>query len=158
MDSGVSQEEKRVVPPVVFFFLCLLPGAFLQHVRPRAIAGYSFAAGMAAGFTALLLAVALAAWGIREMRRLDTTILPGRIPARLVTTGPFRFTRNPLYLALLLVLAGLAIMGNSRWLALGAGALLLLLDRLVVIREEAMIRRAFGAEYAVYVARVRRWL
>jgi protein-S-isoprenylcysteine O-methyltransferase Ste14 len=129
----------------------------MQHVRPRCIAGYSFGAGMAAGSGALLLAVALAAWGIWEMKRHRTPIEPGQIPARLVTTGPFRFSRNPLYLALLLVLAGLAVMGNSLWLGLGTGVLLLLLDRLVVRREEAAIRRTFGPEYSAYVTRVRRW-
>lgn len=92
------------------------------------------------------------------MKRCRTPIEPGQIPARLVTTGPFRFTRNPLYLALLLVLTALAVMGNSLWLALGTGVLLLLLDRLVIVREEAVIRRTFGSEYSSYVARVRRWL
>ncbi len=106
----------------------------------------------------LLLAAALASWAIVAMKRRRTPIEPGRIPAGLVTTGPFRLTRNPLYLALLLVLTALAVMGNSLWLLLGAGALLLLLDRLVVVREEAVIQRAFGSEYSAYVAQVRRWL
>ena len=92
------------------------------------------------------------------MKRLKTPIQPGQIPARLVTTGPFRFTRNPLYVALLLVLTALAIMENSLWLAFGTGALWLLLDRLVVVREEVQIRQTFGSEYSAYAARVRRWL
>jgi protein-S-isoprenylcysteine O-methyltransferase Ste14 len=158
MDCGVSNEANRVVPPPVLFFGCLLLSALMQYVRPLSIAAYSFTVGMVIGSSALLLAAALAAWGIWEMKRLGTAIEPGRIPARLVTTGPFRFTRNPLYLALLLVFTGLAIMSNSLWLALGVGVLLLLLDRLVVVREEAAIQRAFGSEYSAYVAHVRRWL
>lgn len=161
-NSGLIAEKshnvRRVIPPPVLFFVCLILGMFLQHVRPLPIAGYSFGAGIAVGTVALVLAVVLAAGGIREMRRHGTPIEPGRIPARLVTSGPFRFSRNPLYVALLLVLAGIAIMGNSLWLAAGTGALFLLLDRLVVVREEAMIQKAFGPEYSNYAARVRRWL
>ncbi len=148
----------RIHPPPVLFFSCLILAALAQHFWPLAIADYSFRSGLAVGAFTLLLAATLASWGIFEMKRRRTPIEPGRIPAGLVTTGPFRLTRNPLYLALLLVLTALAVMGNSMWLLLGAGALLLLLDRFVVVREEAVIQRAFGSEYSAYVARVRRWL
>jgi protein-S-isoprenylcysteine O-methyltransferase Ste14 len=114
--------------------------------------------GMVVGSITLLLATALASWGILEMKGRRTPIQPGQIPTRLVTTGPFRFTRNPLYLALLLVLVALAVMANSLWLVLGTGALLLSLDRLVVVREEALIQRTFDSEYSAYAAHVRRWL
>ncbi len=113
---------------------------------------------MGVGSITLLLAVSLASWGIIEMKNRKTPIKPDQIPIRLVTTGPFRFTRNPLYLALLLVLASLAVMGNSLWLAVATASLLLLLDRFVMVREEAVIQRAFGSEYSAYVVRVRRWL
>lgn len=146
------------LPPIVYFFACLALGALLHYYRPLAIADYSFLAGMVTGLMALLLATSLAAWGIREMRRLGTPIEPGLIPVRLVTSGPFRFTRNPLYVAQLLVLAGLATMVNSAWLAFGTGVLLLLLDRLVVAREEAVNTRTFGTQFTAYASRVRRWL
>lgn len=156
--SGEYPGVGRIHPPPVLFFSCLILAALTQHFWPLAIADYSFRAGMAVGAFILLLAAALASWAIVAMKRRRTPIEPGRIPAGLVTTGPFRLTRNPLYLALLLVLTALAVMGNSLWLLLGAGALLLLLDRLVVVREEAVIQRAFGSEYSAYVAQVRRWL
>ena len=138
--------------------MCLILSALAQHFWPLSIADYSFLTGMTVGVVTLLLAVTVASWGILEMKRLKTPIQPGQIPARLVTTGPFRFTRNPLYVALLLVLTALAIMENSLWLAFGTGALWLLLDRLVVVREEVQIRQTFGSEYSAYAARVRRWL
>jgi protein-S-isoprenylcysteine O-methyltransferase Ste14 len=148
----------RIHPPPVLFFTCLILATLAQHFWPLSIADYSFRSGMTVGAFTLLLAATLAAWGIFEMKLRRTPIEPGQIPAHLVTTGPFRFTRNPLYLALLLVFTALAVMGNSLWLLLGTGALLLLLDRLVVVREEAAIKHAFGSEYSAYVARVRRWL
>jgi len=148
----------KVTRPPVLFFACLILGALLQYLWPLSIANYSFATGMVAGSIALFLAAALASWGIWKMKRHCTPIEPGRTPVRLVTTGPFRFSRNPLYLALLLVHSAFAIMSNSLWLALGTGVLLVLLDRLVVVREEATIQNAFGTEYSNYVARVRRWL
>ncbi|MBM3851933.1 MAG: isoprenylcysteine carboxylmethyltransferase family protein [Verrucomicrobia bacterium] len=145
-------------PPVLLFLVCLLGGFALQHFWPKSIGGYSLAVAMGVGAPLLLSGASLVAWGILEMRRSSTTFLPGQVPSRLVTSGPFRWSRNPLYVAQLLILAAIAIMADSLWLAFGVPALLLLLDRLVVVREEAVIRAAFGADYAAYTTRVRRWL
>jgi len=144
--------------PPVLFLVCLTTGLLLQRARPLDIDGHSFLVGMATGCAALLLAVGLAAWGILELKRQATPIEPGSTPTRLVSTGPYRFSRNPLYVALLLVHAGIAAMTGSWWLVMGTVALFGMLDRVVVVREEAVIRQTFGAEYAAYRSRVRRWL
>lgn len=122
------------------------------------MASYTFAVGVAVGVTGFVTAAAIGAWAMSEMKRQQTTVEPGHTPSRLVTTGPFRFSRNPLYLSLLFIAAGLAIAANSLWFALAALLLFLLLDRLVVRGEEAMIGRAFGDEYVRYRSHVRRWL
>ncbi len=130
----------------------------LQLYRPLETAPYSFAAGLIAGGLCLGAAVAIGAWAIREMKRHETALEPGSVPTRLVTTGPFRFTRNPLYLAQLLVLLAIAFAFNSAWFVAATVLQLLLLDRLIVVREESVIRDKFGTEYASYATAVRRWI
>jgi len=76
----------------------------------------------------------------------------------IVDTGPYRFTRNPIYLAMLLGLIGLAIALNSLWLLLTLVPFVLVIRYGVVAREEAYLERKFGEDYRRYRARVRRWL
>jgi protein-S-isoprenylcysteine O-methyltransferase Ste14 len=89
---------------------------------------------------------------------------PGRLecthqPAEsIVDTGPYRFTRNPIYLSMVLGLIGLAIAFNSLWLLLTLVPFALVIRYGVVAREEAYLERKFGDVYRGYRARVRRWL
>lgn len=143
--------------PARLFFLCLAAAAALQFLEPLPIAPYSFEAGLIGGVSALLAGAGLGAWGIRELQRHRTALEPGSVPSRLVITGPFRFTRNPLYVALVTIAAGIAAMVNSAWFLAGTAILLLFLDRLVIRREESTMREVFGPAYDAYVSRARRW-
>jgi len=110
------------------------------------------------GLAIMAASLALADWAIHAMRRQATTPNPHGEPTALVTGGPFRFSRNPIYLADMGLLAG--------WcLALGTLAGLVLLAPLYVVLgsrfirpEEARLAAAFGEPYRAYAARVRRWL
>jgi protein-S-isoprenylcysteine O-methyltransferase Ste14 len=104
------------------------------------------------------LAAVVVAWSILVMRRAGTTIEPGGTPSAPVSNGPFCHSRNPMYLALLLALAAFAPLLDSRWLIATALLLLLLLDSLVIPREEQLLLKLFGAEVTAYCRRVRRWL
>ncbi|MEO8034758.1 MAG: isoprenylcysteine carboxylmethyltransferase family protein [Acidobacteriota bacterium] len=148
----------RLFPPPAIFLACIAAGALAQRFRPWLIAPYSFQRGLVFNAVAVLPALFIAGWAMIELRRHHTTIEPGHTPAHLVTSGPFRFTRNPLYLALLLISLGTALAVNSIWLLLTSVLLFVLLDRLVVVREERTIDEAFGDGYRSYVKRVRRWL
>lgn len=154
----MSSSGARLIPPPLLLLACLIPGVILQSLQPVRLAPYSFGAGMAGGAILLLIVVGIGGSAMRELRRHETTIRPDREPSRLVTTGPFRFTRNPLYVSLLTFVAALAVMVNSAWLVLSGVTLFLLLDRFVVRREEPVIARKFAAEYEEYRSRVRRWL
>lgn len=97
-------------------------------------------------------------WATREFRRRRTTILPLRRPTSLLCHGPFRFSRNPLYL-------GMAVLALVPWLAWGQLGLLLapapfimFVNAVVIPHEEAKLRELFGPDYAAYCRRVRRWL
>jgi protein-S-isoprenylcysteine O-methyltransferase Ste14 len=98
------------------------------------------------------------AWGIPTLLKAGTTVRPDKPATKLVTGGPFRFSRNPLYLALTLMYAGIATMANSIWAMLLLIPLTLFMTRFVICREEEYLLRAFGDEYARYKRRVRRWL
>jgi len=111
-----------------------------------------------AGWVLIAAGVALSVWAALSFRRVRTTIVPYQPPSALVTTGPYRFSRNPIYVADLMILAGAA-------LVLGAPLALVLmvpfhqvLLRLFILPEEAVLRRELGQPYLDFQARVRRWI
>lgn len=112
---------------------------------------------IAAGAVLMALSLALALWGFLTLRRAGTPVEPGQVPSRLVTEGPYRFSRNPLYLAQLLFLAGLGLAAFP-WLLAGAFVQALLLRQFVIPGEERRIADHFGEAYGAYRRRVRRWL
>jgi len=110
------------------------------------------------GYGVVGLGLGLAVWSLAVMLRAGTDPRPDKPDAALLERGPFRFSRNPVYLGFLLVAAGLALRWADAWCWLAVAACALLLDRLVVAREEAYLRSRFGAAYAGYARRVRRWV
>ena len=147
-----------MIPPPVLFLLCLIAGAVAHRYWPRELAPYSFTLGLVTGCVLLVLAAILGGLAMREMHRSRTPIEPWKDPLHLVTSGPFRFSRNPLYVTLVTLSLAIAIMVNSLWLIASAVLLVLLLDRLVIAREEKILDRTFGPEYRTYKSQVRRWL
>ena len=113
---------------------------------------------LAGGLAGLGGAIALA--GVWQFRRARTTVHPLRpeTASTLVTTGVYRFTRNPMYLGLLLALFGWAILlGQPAALLLAAGYVPVM-NRLQIGPEENALRTRFGAAFNAYQSRVRRWL
>jgi protein-S-isoprenylcysteine O-methyltransferase Ste14 len=92
------------------------------------------------------------------MRRAGTNVNPTEPTTILVVEGPFKFTRNPLYLSLTLFYAGVAILMNALWAMLMLPAVLFLVNRGVIEREERYLERKFGEQYTQYKERVRRWI
>lgn len=146
------------LPPPLLFLGGLVTGWLLERfVRALPMAGDGGAL-RAVGTVLAVLGAALAAWGMITFRRARTAIVPLRPASRIVTNGPYRFTRNPMYTGLTLVYIGVSLYMNSAWPLLALPIVLALLVRLVVRREEAYLRGAFPDEYAAYQTRVRRWL
>lgn len=107
-----------------------------------------------------LVAVALLVAGAAELSflRAGTATLPTSPTTALVAGGVYRVTRNPMYLAMTLVLVGLGAALGSAWFWLVAPAAVRLVTRLAIAREEAYLAAKFGDAYLAYKARVRRWL
>ena len=95
---------------------------------------------------------------MRTIEKAGTPIRTDRPVPRLVTDGPFRFTRNPEYLGLAMLYAGIALLRNSLWAILLLPVVVYVIQREVIGREERYLERTFGEEYLAYKARVRRWV
>jgi len=123
-----------------------------QRERKKAL---MFGVAMALVF---LIGFALAAFSVRTFTRAGADVVPGRPATTLVTNGPYRVTRNPIYIGFILLYFGIAILATSVWMLLLLVPLLIVLQRGVVEREETYLDAKFGEEYGKYKARVPRWL
>ena len=144
------------VPPPLTYLLTLLLGLvldrrlhlpFLPH-RVAGVLGWPLVGG----------GMALATWFIRTMRGADTTLDVNKPVSSLVQDGPFRYSRNPGYLSLAMIYAGIATLRNALWAILLLPLLLLVTQRELIEREERHLERTFGEEYLAYKRRVRRWV
>jgi len=110
------------------------------------------------GFLLVLIGFLLGVGALIAFRSARTTRDPHRPVSRLVTSGVYRFTRNPVYLGLILMLIGVLLNAGSYWGILLAPVLVILFNRLVIEREEEYLAYKFGDEYRSYKSKVRRWI
>jgi protein-S-isoprenylcysteine O-methyltransferase Ste14 len=145
----------RVMPPVYLLAAIvvmaaldwLLPGGSALPVPWRWL-----------GLVPLIGGLLLGGLAARLFRKHQTTIKPGQVSNLLMSGGPYRLTRNPIYVGMVLVLAGVATLlgGIAEWFVLPV--FIWLIARNVIPVEESMLEERFGQEYHDYCARVRRWI
>ncbi len=110
------------------------------------------------GWAMIVFGLGVAIWAVRTLVRAGTTAVPHQQPDQLVTDGPFAYSRNPIYLADLVILAGWCLVqGTAAGLVL-VGGLYAVLELRFVRPEEARLRAAFGRAFDAYCAGVRRWV
>jgi len=156
MTGKQSDSAGVMVPPPLIYLMGLVLGYGLGLVFP--IAFLPFAPSLILGAVILLVGLAIASSAIRTFRRHRITTLPARPAAALVQDGPFRFTRNPMYLSLGISYAGLALMLDSPRGLLLLIPVVLAVNFYVIVREEKYLTREFGDKYRSYMAKVRRWI
>jgi protein-S-isoprenylcysteine O-methyltransferase Ste14 len=110
-----------------------------------------------AGYVFMAAGLILIAWSALWFQRKRTPIMPHEEPRALIVEGPFRINRNPIYTGLVLIVAGFAVWLGALSGLLPALALPLVIHRRFVLKEEAALRRAFGAEAEAYFRATRRW-
>lgn len=145
-----------IFPPPLIYAVGFLIGYLIDRRVPLSLPHggiIDFIGGLLVGLAIVLFIVA-----ISEMRSSGTTIMPYRSTTSIVETGPFKYTRNPIYLADALFYIGLAVMLHTIWPLILLPVVLVVIDRGVIAREEAYLSRKFGDEYQSYRARVRRWV
>jgi protein-S-isoprenylcysteine O-methyltransferase Ste14 len=159
MNSTRTQDHPsvRVPPPLIFFAFLGIASALeywwgLDHpkgpIEFRAcIALFLF------GFSGYL-----ALHAVLVLKQGGTFINPGKPTQKIVDTGPFRFSRHPMYMSLVLILLALSFLFLSIWFFLSALGLWLTVDRIAVVPEELYLEQKFGDRYTAYKSRVRRWI
>lgn len=146
------------VPVPWVFVLTYIVGVGLEYglpfrVRNEPLAGVSVAGGLLFGIGA-----AIAGWGLLTFRVARTTTVPGRASSRLVTWGPYRFSRNPMYVGLIVAYLGEAGILQQVWPVLLLPLTIAYVNWIVIPVEEAQLRAVFAEEYERYRRRVHRWL
>jgi protein-S-isoprenylcysteine O-methyltransferase Ste14 len=156
MDNTADNAQVAIRPPLAWG-LAVIAGLALDWLVPLPFLPADLPGGWL-GAVVFGLALALFAWGIVTITTAGSNV-PASLPTTtIVDTGPYRFTRNPIYLGMVLGLIGLAIALNSFWLLMTLVPFVLAIRYGVVAREEAYLERKFGDVYRGYRSRVRRWL
>ena len=141
-------------PPVIF--LCaVLVGIALNWFWPL-----KFMPGnmRSLGPLATVCAVVLFLLSYREFQAAGTSVRGSTSSTAIVQTGPYRFSRNPIYLAFILFVLGLSVWLNNLWMLVTLAPAIGIIAMVVIPREERFLERNFNDEYSSYKARVRRWL
>jgi protein-S-isoprenylcysteine O-methyltransferase Ste14 len=145
-----------LAPPPLIFLAGLALGFGLEVLLPSA--ALPGALRWPLGAALLLGGIALALAFESRFRRAGTAVEPWKPTTAIVTSGPYRFTRNPAYAGMTLAYAGIAILAGALWPLATLVPTLIVIDRTVIAREERYLERKFGEEYTGYKARVRRWV
>ena len=145
-----------IAPPPLIYIGGLGVGFLLEALLPSA--DLPAAVRLPIGITLIVAGALLARSFFVALRRAGTPVDPYSATTSLVTDGPYRLSRNPGYLGMALVYAGIAIVASALWLFLPLIVVLIVVDRGVIAREEHYLERKFGDEYLRYKRRTRRWL
>ncbi len=155
--SDTADTAHVIIRPPIAWAVAVLAGLALDWLVPLPFLPQAAPAGWIGG-PVFLLALALLAWAATTITRAGSNVPTSRPVTTIVESGPYRFTRNPIYLAMMLGLIGLALAFDTVWLLAMLVPFALVIRFGVVAREEAYLERRFGDVYRRYRARVRRWL
>src|SRR5215470_11843476 len=144
-----------ILPPLLYGAAFIL-GLLLHLVYPIHILPPTLTRGI--GVVCVLVSLPLALATFRVLSRAHTPVDPLKPTTALVTEGPFRYSRNPIYVALTLLYLGVALLINALWILLLVVPAVLVIRYGVIAREEAYLTRKFGDAYRQYTTQVRRWL
>jgi protein-S-isoprenylcysteine O-methyltransferase Ste14 len=146
-------------PPPLLFVLGVLVGWLLHRAFPLPLIGPTARSTAAlVGWLLVALGGGLSVWGLVTFRGAGTSVRPNQPASTLVTHGPFRLSRNPMYVGLSLVYLGVMLLLNSLWTGLFLPLVIAILYLTVIRREERYLAATFGIAYDEYRRRVRRWL
>jgi len=136
--------------------VCVLLGVGVQRLRPFLFV--PLPAGRWIGGALMAGALALGIWAVLSFRRAGTTPDPHGDVTAFVTSGPFRFSRNPMYLTNVVFQIGAALLLDNAWILMLVPVTWLLLDRVVIAGEERYLSSKYGQAYDDYRRSVRRWV
>jgi protein-S-isoprenylcysteine O-methyltransferase Ste14 len=155
MASEERGPEVAAFPPLIYL-APLVAGLVLDRLIP--LPRLPHRSTRAAGVAVLAGGVALMGWFLRTMRQNDTPVDVRQASRHLVVGGPFKYTRNPAYVAMAATYLGISLITRARWPLVLLPAALVTVQRGVIQREEGYLRTRFGEDYEDYRSRVRRWI
>jgi protein-S-isoprenylcysteine O-methyltransferase Ste14 len=156
MEHQLSRPSGVPWPPILFA-AAVAAGLVLRRVYPLDWPGTDDLAARIIGYGLGVAGLALVAWGLLTLRTAGTAVRPDQGAERLVTEGPFRFRRNPIYMGDVLILLGLAQLTYNVWFAILAPVFALAVLKLAILPEERHLEDRFGQAYLDYKERTRRW-
>ncbi len=152
----MSNFLKRLELPPLWLLLCMFVAFWLSQEFP--IYSFAHAAAHWVGRGLVLIGLLVMAWSAMQFIRKRTSIIPRETATTLVTSGPYQFTRNPIYLGDLLILLGWCVSLGAVSTFVTAPAFVMLINKRFIAGEEAMLKQTFPDEYAAWAAKVRRWI
>lgn len=154
-ETTLSAPQVKIIPPLIYL-AGLVAGILLSLWLPTKWLPEWLAASL--GVLLVLTGAGFTAPAVVNFRRSGTPIRPWETPTALVLDGPYKITRNPMYLGLALVYLGIAIAAQSLWAIIFLPVVLVIIQRAAIEKEEAFLAQRFGADYERYRKSVRRWL
>jgi protein-S-isoprenylcysteine O-methyltransferase Ste14 len=154
--SGRPDNPGVRFPPPLLYVAAVIAGALLDRQWRLPIG--------AASIREIVAVLLLAAWAVltfssfRSFWRKRTSIIPVRPATALVINGPYRITRNPMYVGLAILTVAMSLFLDTWWPILLLIPTLICVQQIVIVPEERYLRRRFGGEYDAYTRQVRRWL
>jgi len=142
-------------PPPLIHLIAIGAGIFLDFIWPLEI--YAESKFMSLGYGLIALSLIIAGLCFREFKIARTSVSPNRTTTTIISNGPYRFSRNPMYVCMALLHIGIALLLNEVWVLLNVVTALLIIAVYVIPREERYLQRKFGKTYLDYKDSVRRW-
>ncbi len=147
---------KVITPPPVIVLIVIAAGFAASLIQPlRFIDGY---ARYVAGGALLILFAAIVSLAFFKMKGAGTNVDVRKPATAVVTDGVYSYTRNPMYVSLVIFLAAASVLLNNLWIAILIPVFIFIMGKGVIAREEQYLEEKFGAQYTDYKERVRRWL
>jgi protein-S-isoprenylcysteine O-methyltransferase Ste14 len=147
--------QKRILPPTYFMFFIVLM-AVLHFLLPVAVVVHY--PWWLMGGVPLALGIVLNLVADHAFKQYQTTVKPYEESSTLMTSGVFRLSRNPMYLGMVLILVGIAVLVGSLTPFVVIPFFIVLMNRVYITVEERMLEQKFGENWQAYVAKVRRWI
>jgi protein-S-isoprenylcysteine O-methyltransferase Ste14 len=152
----VSDEVKRTILPPHWTLFCLLTEGALWYFLP--VVRWSSLASLIGGGVVLALGLFLVLGSARLFGQAKTGLRPFSPSTALIVRGPYRFTRNPIYLGMTMILVGAALLFQAATPFVAPILFVIVINYRFIVYEERHMEQAFGADYLALKKRVRRWL
>ncbi len=144
-----------IAPPPLIYLAAVIVGLGLEGIaRADTTLG---GLGLRAGLVLIVVAIIIALLALRQFRKGGTSLRVEEPSSAILKTGPFRYSRNPLYLSLTILQIGIGLATGFAWVVITVVPAILAIRFGVIAREERYLERKFGAEYLNYNSHVRRW-